>query len=122
MLRLYHLWVFADNYGISRLGNDVIDMLHERLCSSRQLPGAIRYAYAITRPGQMLREFIVDFHCFTHNPTTFRDIPGMTEDLLRDCNERIRERGYAELTPARMIRVDRCRWHDHSRVGAAEGK
>jgi hypothetical protein len=54
MPRLYHLWVFADNYGISRLGNDVIDMLHERLCSSRQLPGAIRYAYAITRPGQML--------------------------------------------------------------------
>lgn len=120
--RLYDLWVFADDYGIPRLGNDVIDMLHERWCSSGYLPFRVEYAYEVTRPGQMLRELIIDFHCFTHNPTKLRDVQGMTADLLRDCNARIQERGYAELTPTRMTRVDRCRWHDHSRVGAAEGR
>jgi len=119
---LYELWVFVDDYGILRLGNDVIDMRHESCCSSRELPPAIEYAYKITRPGQMLREFIINFHCFTHNPTKLRDVPRMTAGLLRDCDARIRERGYAELMPAGMTRVDRCRWHDHSRVGAAEGK
>jgi hypothetical protein len=112
------IWLFADLRGIASLGNSVIDMLHERQSSRWLVEGSvIKHVYNNTTSGAKLRVFIVDWCAMTTgNTETFMRCTQkkhQTLELLQEMVHAMTDRESQDY----MTRLDRCRWHDHSRPG-----
>jgi len=117
---LYDLWVFADLRGIPNLGISVLDMLHERLTSAWVLPAAIQHVWDNTMAESKLRAFIVDWYSMTTKSSeALKNYMSMdpTVDFLHAVYPRLAQQGHRQRSRAEMIKVDRCRWHDHSGPG-----
>jgi hypothetical protein len=117
---LYDLWLFSDLRGIPSLGNSVLDMIHERLTSSWTSPSAIQFVYDNTMAESKLRALIVDWYSMTtRSSETLRGHTTIdpTVDFLHAVYPRIAQQGRRQLSRAEMIKVDRCRWRDHSGPG-----
>ena len=117
---LYNLWVFADLRGIPSLGNSALDMIHERSTSSWVSPAAIQHVWDNTMAESKLRAFIVDWYSMTTKSLeTLKNYTIMdpTVDFLHAVYPRLAQQGHRQRFRAEMIKVDRCRWHDHSGPG-----
>jgi hypothetical protein len=117
---LYDLWFFADLRGIPSLGNSAVDMIHERATSAWLSPRDIQYVYNNTMAESKLRALIVDWYSMTErSPETLKNHTTMdpTVDFLHAVYPRLAQRGHMRVSRAEMVKVDRCRWHDHSGPG-----
>jgi hypothetical protein len=116
---LYELWLFADLRGIPSLGNSVLDMIHERLTSAWLSPGFILFVYDNTMAGSKLRALVVDWYSMITTSSNLKVYTPTdhTVDFLHDVYPRLAQQGHRNLSRTEMIKVDRCRWHDHSGPG-----
>lgn len=116
---LIDIWIFTELRGIPALGNAAIDMLHERVFATRQLPrSSIKPLYKGTVTGSKLRAWVVAVYkasaqviFLTKNSKPF------TKEFLCDMfTDLVKRTGYLNTIQARLA-MDRCQWHDHSGPG-----